>query len=413
MSIWDKLFGNKRAEQIDSSQKLAEYLSFLGRVSAAGIRVNPYNAMRCHAVSSSLKVLTESVAQLPINVFQIDKNGRKPASLSLQRVIGTHGKPNTWQSSFDLREWATRHVALRGNAYFYKNIVRGELRELLPIHPDRVTVEQKDNFALSYEVSQQDGSKRTYTQKEIFHLRGPGNESFVGDDLVTQHAETIGLCIAQEQFAAYMFSNGVNNKGVLTHPGKLGDEAYKRLKESFNENFAGLENSHKALILEEDMKWVQTNQNLQESQLLDSRKLQRSIIASLWRVPPHMIGALENSTFSNIENLARQFVDYALMPWLTRFEQSMQLQLMSDVERQNHQIKFNANALLRGDAKTRAEFYNKLHTIAALNPNEIRELEDMNPYDGGDEFYRQQNMAPVKENPEEEDPDVEPAQPNE
>jgi HK97 family phage portal protein len=397
MGLWSRIFRRDVKDEgpITTSHDLLKgFLLAYGAQSAAGIRVDPRTAMRCHAVFAAVRVLFETVGQLPINVIRVDSNGARKivTDLPVSKIIATRGRPNTWMSSQDLREYGTRHAAASGNAFYYKNTVKGQLRELLPIHPSRVEVVQETDFSIRYRVSMKDGSTKEYGQKEIFHLRGPGDTGYTGDNVVVEHADAIGLMMAQEKFASLMFQNGVKNTGVLEIPGTMSDAAYERLKEAFYQAYAGLDNAHKPILLEGGTKFTPTSQTGEESQLLDSRKYQRSVIAALWRVPPHMVGDLEKATFSNIENLARQFVDYTLMPWLVRWENAIQLQLLTEEERQNHIVKINVNALLRGDAKTRAEFYAKLFNVASLNPNEIRDLEDMDPYDGGEEFYRPLNM---------------------
>ena len=396
MRLVPRLFRRKESprDSITTSYDLAKLLDQYGRESAAGINVTHDEALKCPAVAVSIKVISESVAQLPFNVFFVSDDGNREvvSSNPAQKLLSVHGRPNSWQTSFEYRRWATRQVALRGNAYSLKQYVGGALDALVPITRP-VQIEQNDLGELVYKIARKDGSQVAYGQQDIFHLRGESDDGIVGVDPIRQNAEAIGVALAQDRFAAKMFSNGVKPSGVLEFPQKLDEAAFKRLKESFDAAFGGADNAHKAIILENGAKFNSVSMTLDEAQLLDSRKLQRSIVASLFRVPPHMIGDLEKSTFSNIESLARQFLDYGLMPWLDMWQQAVEQQLLTRSQRVSHIAKFNVNAFLRSDTASRAQFYNAGITGLWLSPNEVRENEDLPPRDGGDEFINP-NITP-------------------
>jgi HK97 family phage portal protein len=392
---------------VSSSYELAKLLDSYIRATAAGIDVTHDEALKCPAVAVSIKVISESVAQLPFNVFFEGPDGSKEVVKSnpAHKLLSTHGKPNNRHTSFEFRRLMTRQVALCGNAYALKQKVGGTLDGLVFIHPRRVTVEESASGELMYKVAAKDGRQLVYGQDDIFHLRGETDDGVTGIDPIQQNAESIALALAQDRFAGKMFSNGVKPSGVIEFPHTFKDEAaYKRLKESFEAAFSGADNAHKAIILENGAKWNSVSMTLEDAQLLDSRKLQRSIVASLFRIPPHMIGDLDKSTFSNIENLARQFVDYALMPWLDMWQQAIEQQLFTRSQQVSHIAKFNVSGLLRGDAKTRSDLYASAIIHQWMSPNEVREKEDMNPREGGDEFINP-NITPTQDKaPKDEEP---------
>lgn len=380
---------------LTTSQELQAWIDIIART-AAGIHVTHKEAMKCAPVKVCIKVLSESVAQLPFHIIREDTENQREVSKNhpVNKLLARKGKPNGWQSSFQFRRLLTRWVAFYGNGYALKQTVGGRLSALIPLHPDRVKVEQKEDWSLLYRVRNNRGTETLFDQSDIFHLCGDSDDGIVGNDPIKENADTIALALAQERFAAYMFSNGVNHSGTLEVPQRMKEESYKRLKESFEAQYTGTDKAHKVVILEEGAKFNKSSMNFEEAQLLDSRKLQRSIIASLWRIPPHMIGDLENATFSNIENLARQFVDYALMPWIELWEQAIHTQLLFGGVSSDVSPKLNEKGLLRGDAKTRVEFYRGMREIGGLNPNEIREKEDLPPRTdpGGDEYVHPANM---------------------
>jgi HK97 family phage portal protein len=377
------------ANRITTSKDLDLWLRHGGIENDAGVTVNAETAMECQPVWTAVNLLSGLLAQLPLNVMRVDGDARETATdHPLQEIISSHGKPNAFQNSFTFREYATSQVALVGNAYFYKNMSRGELLELLPIPTENVTPKKDRNFNVFYDVVHDDGEIKTYRRNEIFHLMGRSKNGFVGDNVVHKMRNHIGLALAQDASAAKMFKNGALLLGALKKEGVLSDAAYERLKRQIEEKHTGVGNAYKPLLLEDGLSWQQMSQTAEQAQLLDSRKLQRSIVASIWNIPSHMVGDLEKATFSNIENLARQFVDYVLMQWIRRWEEAISCQLLSDADRKLYQIKFNVDGLLRGDAQSRAESYAKALGSGGHEPwmtvNEIRKKEDMPPIEGGD-----------------------------
>jgi hypothetical protein len=385
---------------------LERYLAwaFGGGASASGIIVNPQTAMQSAAVYGCIKVLSESVGMLPCNLYTKETNGaRHPAEKHpLWSIL--HDQPNDYQTSVEFFEMLVAHLNLRGNAYAYINRTSsGNVAELLPLHPDMVRVEMAADFTLRYHVTMPNGSFKPFTVGEILHVRGLTINGWLGISPIAYARESIGLALATEKFGGQLFRNGAKMGGVLEHPGKIGDQAYNRLKDSFDAAHSG-ENAHKTAILEEGMKFSKVAMTGEDAQFLDTRKYQRSEIASIFRVPPHMIGDLERATFSNIEQQSLEFVTFSLMPWLKRIEKAIRRDLLTRDERKKFMVRFGISALLRGDAKARSDYYKAGITDGWLVRNEARLMESelgivLNPIEGLDVPLRQLNMADGRTEP--------------
>jgi len=258
-------------------------------------------------------------------------------------------------------------------------------------------VEQASDMTLTYRYYADGAKERIFRPSEIWHLRGLASNGYMGISPIEQAREAIGLSLATERFGASLFGNGAQHRGVLTHPKLLSMQARKNLKDSFDEQSRGIGKAQETVVLEEGVTWTKVGMNADEGQFLETRKYQRSEIASLYRVPPHMIGDLERATFSNIEHQSLEFVTHTMMPWVIRWEQRVNANLLTDEERRYTFFKFNLGGLLRGDTRSRYEAYKSGILTGWLSRNEARVLEDLNPVDGLDEFLTPMNMADGKD----------------
>lgn len=358
---------------------------------SSGVAVTPDAAMRCAAVFACVQVVAEDVAKLPLVLFRRAGDGGKGRATDhpLYRLL--HDRPNGWQTSFRFRELMQGHVELRGNAYAYISRVRGVVRELIPIHPDRVQVSQDAGLNLWYKVQ---GVEEPYPAEQILHLRGLSADGITGLSRIGLAREAIGLALAAERHGGKLFGNGARPGGILSHPGVLKGDAAKRIKESWDATVGG-ENVYRTALLEEGMTWTQLAMTSEDAQFLETRKYQRSEIASLFRVPPHKIGDLERATFSNIEHQSLEYVIDALQGRVTRWEQDLNESLLSPREREEYFFSFLLQGLLRGDTQTRYNAYGRAILDGWMNRNEVRVLEDLNPADGLDEFLQPLNMSPA------------------
>ena len=235
-----------------------------------------------------------------------------------------------------------------------------------------------------------------YEPNQIFHVVGLSYDGIKGISPIDQAREAVGLALATEEFGAKFFANGARPGGVLEHPGVLKDP--EKLRESWNKVYQGSRNSHKIAVLEEGVKYKEIGIPPEQAQFLETRKFQINEICRIFRVPPHLIGDLERSTFSNIEHQSIEFVTHTVRPWLVRWEQAIYKCLLNETERQLYYARFNVDGLLRGDFPTRMQGYATARQNGWMSVNDIRKLEDMNSIDaekGGDDYLVNGNMVPA------------------
>jgi HK97 family phage portal protein len=378
---------------------------FLGN-STSGKHVTERSAMQMTAVYSCVRVLSEAVAGLPLHLYRYTGNGSKEKAVDHPLYILLHDEPNPEMTSFVFRETLMTHLLLWGNAY--AQIIRngkGEVIALYPLMPNRMTVDRDENGALYYEYITSDddahtmkGSTVRLSPRDILHIPGLGFDGLVGYSPIAMAKNAIGMAIACEEYGAKFFANGAAPSGVLEHPGILKDPA--RIRESWQQTFGGSGNAHKVAVLEEGMKYTPISINPQEAQFLETRKFQIDEIARIFRIPPHMIGDLDHSTFSNIEQQSLEFVKYTLDPWVCRWEQAMRKALLSDEEKKTYFFKFNVDGLMRGDYASRMSGYATARQNGWMSANDIRELENLDlipEEDGGNLYLINGNMTKLSD----------------
>ncbi len=352
---------------------------------ASGAVVTPDSAMRVVAVFAAVRVISEALAQVPLITYRRTGEARKRATDHWLYSL-LHDAPNQWQTSFEWREMMQAHVSLRGNAFSFKVRVRDETRELLPLHPDRVVVRQHDDWRLTYTISLPDGTRAEVPAADILHIRGFSQNGFTGVSPIRLAREALGLAIETERHGAQLFGNAARPGGVLTTEQKLDDKQVKQLTESWHDAMTG-KNRLKTAILDAGVSYQQIALSNEDAQFLETRKFQRNEIATLFRLPPHMIGDLERATFSNIEQQALEFVVYSMGPHYKRWEQAISMQLLSRGERAEIFAEFLVDGLLRGDSKSRHQAHSLALRDGWRNVNEVRGIENLNPIEGGD-IYR-------------------------
>ena len=402
MGIFKGLFRTRDAPQNRTAG--SSYSFFMGG-SASGKQVNERTSMQMTAVYSCVRILSEAVASLPLNVYRYTDTGGKEKAIdhSLYRLL--HDEPNPEMSSFIFRETLMTHLLLWGNAY--AQIIRngkGEVIALYPLMPDRMTVDRDSNGRLYYKYRKSNDDAPTMESgvvnlapSDVLHVPGLGFDGLVGYSPIAMAKNAIGLAIAAEEYGSKFYANGAAPSGVLEHPGTLKDPT--RVRDSWNSTFGGSSNSHKVAVLEEGMKYTPISISPNEAQFLETRKFQINEIARIFRVPPHMVGDLEKSSFSNIEQQSLEFVKYTLDPWVIRWEQSIQRSLLSKDEKAVYFVKFNLEGLLRGDYQSRMNGYAIGRQNGWMSANDIRELENLDRIpaeDGGDLYLINGNMLPLK-----------------
>ncbi|WP_405366299.1 phage portal protein [Ruminobacter sp.] len=362
--------------------------------STSGKKVNERSAMQMTAVYACVRILSESIASLPVHLYQYESEGNKAKAVKhpLYRIL--HDEPNPEMTSFVFRETLMTHLLLWGNAY--AQIIRngkGEIIGLYPLMPNRMTVDRDSNGQIIYQYQMQDSDAHTgksgsvtLRPSEVLHVPGLGFDGLVGYSPIAMAKNAIGLSIATEEYGAKFFANGATPGGILEFPGTVKNP--ESIRESWNMGFSG-NNAHKVAILEEGMKYTPISISPEQAQFLETRKFQIDEIARIFRVPPHMVGDLEKSSFSNIEQQSLEFVKYTLEPWIIRWEQSLNRALLTETEKPDYFVKFNVDGLLRGDYQSRMNGYAIARQNGWMSANDIRSLEqlDLIPDELGGNLY--------------------------
>ncbi len=403
MGIFSGLFRSRDAPKNRTSG--SAYSFFLGQ-SAAGKSVNERSAMQMTAVYACVRILSEAIAGLPLHMYKYEDDGSKKKAIDHRLYHILHDEPNPEMTSFIWRETAMSHLLLWGNAYI--QIIRngkGEVLALYPLMPSRMKVDRDSRGRLYYEYQTMSDDAPTMKgtvvrldSREILHIPGLGFDGVVGYSPIAMAKNAIGLAIAAEEYGSKFYANGAAPSGVLEHPNILKDPA--KVRDSWNAAFGGSANSHRVAVLEEGMKYTPISINPNEAQFLETRKFQIDEIARIFRVPPHMVGDLDKSSFSNIENMSREFVAYTLNPWVCRWEQALARALLSEEEKKKYFFKFNVDGLLRGDYVSRMQGYSVGIQNGFMSPNDVRELENMDliPDElGGNHYMVNGNMLPLSQ----------------
>lgn len=399
-SIWPRLWRRKSSE-VTLDKLTRDFL--IGQMAGGLPVVTPDNAMQSPTVFAIVHGLSRVLGMLPIDVVDTADGVRQPVEdHPLLWLLNT--EPNGWQTRQEYWSQIGASVLLHGEAVVRKaQAPNGRIVYLLPLRPGEWYCRQLDSFALEYIVNRQ-GMTGTYRQAQMHHIRAMTLDGLSGVSPVERCKQAIALEIAAERMALQVFGNAAIPNIVITHPAHFRDEdAFTRFKTSWREAFGA--GKRGTAVLEDGIKAEALQLSNEESQFLESRKLQRSIIAAAWGVPPHRVGDLERATFSNVTHQSLEFVIYCLMPYLTAIEGALERDLLTANERGRLQIRFNVNALLRGDLKSRSEALKIQREAGVLSPNEWRRIEDMPPRDdmGGDEYQMPMN-TPGKGASDEEKP---------
>lgn len=377
-------FGQARDKPVDKAAD-AGYSFLFGRTTS-GKPVNERTAMQTTAVYACVRILAEAVASLPLHVYEYRDDGGKKLVHDHPLYYLLHDEPNPEMTSFMFRETLMSHLLIWGNAY--AQIIRdgaGRVLGLYPLLPDKMEVQRDDKGNIYYVYSRNSDENPTFKEygniklkaEDVLHIPGLGFDGLIGYSPIAMAKNAVGMTLACEEYGASFFANGANPGGVLEHPGVLKDPS--KVRESWNSVYRGVSNAHKIAVLEEGMKYQQIGIPPEEAQFLETRKFQINEIARLYRIPPHMVGDLDKSSFSNIEQQSLEFVKYTLDPWVIRWEQSLQRSLLLPGEKGKYFIKLNVDGLLRGDYQSRMNGYAVGRQNGWFSANDIREMENMNP----------------------------------
>ena len=405
MKILDFFRGLFKSRDKPTDSYHFSFVPFLFGKSISGKTVNEFSAMQNSAVYACVRILSESIAALPLHVYEY-KNGGKERVPNHPLYYLLHDAPNDEMTSFQFRECSMAHLLLWGNSY--AQILRNHLDNitgLYPLRPDRTSVERDDNGEIVYRYTPTTGENQhmkkptqiTLSRRDVLHIPALGFDGLIGYSPIAMARNAIGVSIACEEFGAKFFENGAKPSGVLKVPHVLKDP--QKLSDSWQSAYGG-ENAGRIAVLEEGVDYQQISIPPNDAQFLDTRKFQLNEIARIFRVPPHMLADLERATFSNVEHLSLEFVKFSLSPWVVRWEQALNKALFRPAERGRFFVKLSVDGLLRGDYETRMRGYATAIQQGIMSVNEVRELEDMNPIsadEGGDLHLINGNMTKLNQ----------------
>ena len=371
-------FSRKAASAYDVLREL------LGRrPSSTGKVVSVSSAVEVSAVYSCLRVLGEGVAQVPLKLMKVDRDGKTRLDATdhpLYDVLAC--KPNGWQTSFEFREMLVWHVGLCGRAVCFINRgARGDILELIPFTPGSVEVCRRNDFSLYFKVSGKNGSVQEFPQEAIWHVKGPSWNSWMGLECVQLAREAIGLAMSIEEQQGKAQKNGVKASGVYSVEGSLSPEQYKNLKKWIDEEISGTDKAGMAMLLDRNAKWTSNSMTGVDAQTLETRRMQVEEICRYFRVNPIMVGAeSKNTTYASAEQMFLAHLVHTLAPWYVRIEQSIDAHLLTDKDRAaGIYSNFVEEGLLRGSATTTKDVILGYVNGGVMTPNEGRAKLDMNP----------------------------------
>lgn len=364
----------------------------------SGVAVTPENCMVSPTMQAIVTAVSRRIAILPVKVLKTTtKDGRtrkeEQPNHWLTKLLNA---PNGWQDRTAFWLDATSQLVRFGNFYCFKSRgSTGPIRQLLPLNPGAVDVVQDENWNVTYTASIQGGARRDFSLDEVFHARGPARNGIKGDSPVVDIREAIALEITAEKMGASVFGNnaqpGLVFKHNATSAGFETEEEEKAFVDSFQKAYGG-KGRFKAMVVPFGMDLDTVPVDADKAQFLSTRQYQRTVIAGAFGVPPHMVGDLSRGTFNNVEQQSLDFVVAVVLPYVRIFESAMERCLLTQEDRNNGIIiRFNLDAALRGDFKSRQEGLNIQRNAGVINVNDWREAENMNPVsaeDGGEEYWR-------------------------
>lgn len=375
-----------RATLENPNTTLKEYFEqFGGGLSSSGINVNTQNALTLSAVWSAINILSSSLASLPVYVYKQDGRDKKLLDNDPVNIL-LHDRPNELMTPYTYFATMEASRNLYGNAYsFIDRTGFGEIKRLVWVHPGRVSPKlSKDGTELFYDIKD---FKDNIPARDILHIKGLSFDGILGKSPIEVAKDSLGGALAVQTFGNTFFANGAKSSGVLSHPGILGGVGKKNIQASFEKE---VKDSNKIMVLEEGMKYTQLTIPPDQAQFLQSKQFGIEEVARWYNLPQHLIGSLEHATFSNIEHQAIEFVQYNLRPRVKMYEQEFKLKLITNPKKF---AAFNLNALMRGDAASRATYFATRFNIGTLSQNDIRSMEDENSIPGGDEYFTPLNLA--------------------
>ena len=354
----------------------------------AGVPMDSDTAMRLITVQNCVRVRAATISQLPLHLMRTDGEMKhKATNHYLYELL--HDQPNSWMTAPEFWGMVEAYVCLRGNFYAYKLVIPGRpIQELIPILPSAVNnVEQNDDYTLTYTIQLKNGETRKYSQDKIMHIRGLTLNGYLGMNPIEHARETLGLGMASEKFLSRYFGKGMRPGAIIEHPSTLSAPAHKNMRTALTEKYAGIDNSQELMLIDEGMKIQFPSIKLVDAQYLELMKMNEAQICGMFRVPLMLVQAGDKTpTYASAEQFFLNYSVIGVTPDCVNYEKAIRRDLLTPIERKTLYAKFNVDAMLRGDFKTRMEGYQIGINCEMISPNEGREKEDMNPYEGGNEY---------------------------
>ncbi|OPJ55893.1 phage portal protein [Alkalithermobacter paradoxus] len=388
-----KLFLTPQNALFEVLQKYSEDFLNGEEVVKDNFKIDTASAMSFSAVFACNRVLSETLASCPIMLYEKDDKGNRRQVTDTAEYGVLHYAPNAEMTPVQFKEFGMTNINLGGNFIAQKVFnMHGELLELRPISWDRVRIDiDKSTGRLLYYI---DGKTEPKTRDEIFHIPGLTLDGYIGITPLSYAALTIDIGLSQDTFERNFYHNRASSSGIFQYPNELSDEAFQRLKKDIKKNYTGLSNAGVPMILEGGGQFKEITMKLTDAQFLESKRFRIEDVCRIFRVPLHLVQDLTRSTNNNIEHQSLEFIVYTMLPWFKKWEENLNLQLLSkESRRKNRYFEFNISGLLRGDIKSRYEAYAQGRQWGWLSVNDIRRLENMNPIDNGDRYLEPLNMS--------------------
>lgn len=368
---------------------------------ASQARIDHLTAMKYSAVSGCVRVLAETKAVVPAKIYRTKDDGTREERNDIPLYDILHNEPNDEMSTYDFE--SQRMVSLNTGGYSVCERIQNRRGELIGLYPqkwDNVRIgRSKETNKLQYLI--RSGTKwETLDRKDVFHVVGLSFDGITGLSPIEYQAGAIMLGLNYEKFGNAFYKNGANTNLAILHPGKLDDTAFERLKADIAKNYAGTANTGKPMLFEDGVQLKELTIKPADAQLIELKRFSIEDVARWYRVPLHLLQDLSRSTNNNIEHQSLEFIMYTMLPWFKRDEAAMRQQLLTQKERQaGYYVEYKIDALLRGDAKSRAEAYAVGRQWGWLSVNDIRRLENMPPIPNGDVYLQPVNMMEAGKEP--------------
>lgn len=387
-----KSFVTRTATSSHDEAIWTEMFSF-GSKAKSGVTVNPKTALQVSAVFACIRVLSETIASLPLKIYKTIDAGKEAATDHYLYPI-LHDSPNSYQTSYEFRETMMAHLNMQGNFYAIKEMNgAGKVSNLLILDPSKMTPKLEKGI-ITYEYTWPDGKGQVFKQEQIWHVKGLSTDGLVGLSPITIARESIGLAISTEEYGARLFSNDARPGGVIEVPGTLKEDAVARLKKGWQDAHAGGANAHKVAIIDGGMQWKSIGFSNDDSQFLETRNFQVEDIARIFRVPSVLIGHPDKTaTYASAEQFFLNYVVHTVRPWVAKIEQSANMHLLTEKDRKDHFVEFSLDGLLRGDAKSRYSFYASARQNKWMSANEVRAKENLNSLGEEGDIYENPNIT--------------------